>query len=105
MKGLVFYTDNRHEYLEIEGLQHMQELVDGGIEYFETGLEGVGGYCNEFSKYECVPNIKATKTWHNLLGYNPQDTLYGNIIFCRDEEDLKPEDITAIRKACAGWKN
>ena len=103
MKALVFYTDNRHEYLEIDGLQHMQKLVGGAIEYFETGLEGVGGYCNEYAKSECVPNIKATKMWHNLLGYDPKDTLYGNIILCREKEDLRPEDIRAIRLACVGW--
>lgn len=99
MKGLVIYTDGKIELVELNGLQDMRKVVEGGIELFDTGLDEVYGYCNEFSKFECILNPKATKIWHNLWGGDTGDTLYGNILFCRDDEDLKPEDIRAIRKA------
>lgn len=102
MQAIVIYQDGRHSGITINGLSDMRKILEGGIELFDSGLEGVYGYCNEFSKFECLPNMKATKIWHNLWGGDTGDTLYGNILFCRDEEDLRPEDIRAIRKASEG---
>ncbi len=109
MLSIVVYTDGNIKEVKLNGLDDMQDIVEGGIELFDSGLGDVWGYCNEFGKLECIPNIKATKIWHTLLkkdnptysSENPNfdDVLYGNIIFCKDGEDLTKEEIQIIKNS------